>query len=92
MRVAHTAFSVTAPTKNRCPILDAFFRGGRTSGQGWDNEVLRRLLVVAELGVMMVMVVMAVVYNYHDLRLRRIRCREAEDENQPKQNLFHGSV
>ncbi len=41
---------------------------------------------------MMMMVVMAVVHNDHDLRLRRIRCREAEDENQSKQNLFHGSV
>ncbi len=40
----------------------------------------------------MMMVVMAVVHDHHDLRLRRVRYREAEDENQSKQNLFHGSV
>jgi hypothetical protein len=90
--VAHTLpFLFLPKRKNRCPILDAFFKG-RTCGQGWDNEVFRRLLVEAELEVMMMVVVMAVMYNHHDLRLRRIRCREAEDENQSKQNLFHGSV
>ena len=30
---------------------------------------------------MMMVVVMMVAYNYHDLRLRRDRCREAEDEH-----------
>lgn len=76
--------------KDRCPILDAFFRV-TARGQGWDNGIFRRLLVKAELVVMM-MVVMAVVHDHHDLRLRRVRYREAEDENQSKQNLFHGSV
>jgi hypothetical protein len=37
--------------------------------------------------------VMAVVVDYHDdLRLRRIGYREAEDEHESKQNLFHNSV
>ncbi len=87
--MAHTLpFLLLPQPKDRCPILDAFFRG-RTSGQGWDNGVLCRLLVVAELGVMMVMMVMAVVYNYHDLRLRRIRNCEAEEEHYSKEKLFH---
>lgn len=41
--------------------------------------------------VMMVVVVM-VVYNHHDLRLRRIRHYEAEGENESQQNSFHDSV
>jgi hypothetical protein len=53
------------------PILDASSRRKR-SRQGWDNGILRQLLVVdLEAGMMMVMV-MAVMYNYHNLRLRRI--------------------
>lgn len=85
------ASGARAPPKDRCPILDAFFNG-RTCGQGWDNGVFRRLPVVAGLGVMMMVVVMAGVYDHHNLRLRRIGNREAEDEDQSKQNLFHGSV
>jgi hypothetical protein len=39
--------------------------------------------------VLMVVVMMMVVYYDHYLRLHRIGRREAEDENQSKQNLFH---
>jgi hypothetical protein len=42
--------------------------------------------------VMMMMVVMMGVYYHHDLRLRRIRECEAEDESQSKQILFHTLV
>jgi hypothetical protein len=53
------------------PILDASSRRKR-SRQGWDNGILRQLLVVdLEAGMMMVMV-MAVMYDHHNLRLRRI--------------------
>jgi hypothetical protein len=53
------------------PILDASSRRKR-SRQGWDNGILRQLLVVdLEAGMMMVMV-MAVMYYHHNLRLRRI--------------------
>jgi hypothetical protein len=39
------------------------------------------------------MVVMVVgVNNHHNLRLRRIGCREAEEEHESEQNLFHNSV
>jgi hypothetical protein len=38
--------------------------------------------------VMMVVVVM-VVYNHHDLRLRRVRHCEAEEEHRSKPKLFH---
>jgi hypothetical protein len=51
--------------------------------------ILTRLLI--EVGVMMTMMVMAV-YDHHNLRLRRIRCCEAEDESQCKENLFHALV
>jgi len=37
------------------------------------------------------MMVMAV-DNHHNLRLRRVRYREAEDESQCEQNPFHTSV
>jgi hypothetical protein len=49
------------------------------------------LLVGSEAGVMMVivMVVMMAVNDHYNLRLRRIRHREAEDENQSEQNPFH---
>jgi hypothetical protein len=40
---------------------------------------------------MMVMVMM-VVYDNHNLRLRRVGCREAEDKSESKQNLLHASV
>jgi hypothetical protein len=33
---------------------------------------------------MMMVVMMMVVYNHHNLRLRRDRCREAEDEHESK--------
>ena len=39
--------------------------------------------------VMMMVVVVVVAYDHHDLRLRRIRSCEAEDESESKQNLFH---
>jgi hypothetical protein len=48
--------------------------------------------LLCETVVVVVMVMMMVVFNYHDLRLRRYRCREAEDENDPKQNLFHSLI
>jgi hypothetical protein len=35
------------------------------------------------------MVVMAVVYYHHDLRLRRVGYRETEDEHETEQSLFH---
>lgn len=40
----------------------------------------------------MMMVVMAVVYYHHDLRLCRIRYRETEDEHESEQNSFHSLV
>jgi hypothetical protein len=40
---------------------------------------------------MVVVMVMAMFDNDH-LRLRRIRCCEAEDEYEPKQNLLHDSA
>jgi hypothetical protein len=39
--------------------------------------------------VVMMMVVVMVVYDHHDLRLRRIRCYEAEEEKRSKPKLFH---
>jgi len=39
----------------------------------------------------MMMVVMGM-HNHHNLRLRRIGYREAEDKNQSKQNLLHTEV
>jgi hypothetical protein len=51
---------------------------------------LNRLLVVV--GMMVMVVVMMVwMYYHHDLRLRRIRYCEAEDENSSKQKLLHTS-
>jgi hypothetical protein len=35
------------------------------------------------------MVTVMGMYNHHDLRLRRIRHREARNENEREQNLFH---
>ena len=52
---------------------------------------MSRLLVGLEIGVVM-MVVMAVVYYHHNLRLRRIGNCETEDEHESEQNLFHNSV
>jgi hypothetical protein len=49
--------------------------------------LLNRLLL--QIVVVMVMVVMMGVYYHHDLRLRRKRHREAGNENQSKQILFH---
>jgi hypothetical protein len=37
-------------------------------------------------------VVAMVVDNHHNLRLRRVRNREAKEENQREQNLFHNPV
>jgi hypothetical protein len=54
------------------------------------RRVLTPLLV--EVGVVMTAVVMMAVYDYHYLRLRRIRYCEAEKKNQRKQNLFHALV
>ena len=39
----------------------------------------------------MMMMVMAV-DNHHNLRLRRVRCREAEDKSKCEHNPFHTSV
>jgi len=54
--------------------------------------MLRRLLVEAEVFLVMVMVMTAMVYYHHNLRLRRIRYCEAEDQHEAEQNLFHDSV
>jgi hypothetical protein len=35
------------------------------------------------------MMMVAMVYDHHNLRLRRIGCCEAEDESQCEENLFH---
>jgi len=40
----------------------------------------------------MMMVVVTVVYDHDNLRLRHIGCGEAEDESECKQNLFHALV
>jgi len=54
------------------PILDVSF-GRKRPRQGWDNGILRQLLVVdLETGMMMMVMVMAVMYYHHNLRLRRI--------------------
>ncbi len=58
--------------------------------EGRDRCVLTRLLV--KVGVVVMMVVVAMVYDHHNLRLRRIGCREAEDESQCEENLFHALV
>jgi hypothetical protein len=43
--------------------------------------------------IVVVMVVMVAGMDYHhNLRLRRIRYCEAEDEHESEQNLFHNSV
>jgi hypothetical protein len=42
--------------------------------------------------VIVMMVVVMVVYDHHNLGLRRIGRRQAEDESESKQNLFHVSV
>jgi hypothetical protein len=73
------------------PILVTSFRGSR-SRQGWDNGILNRLWVDLELGRMMVMVVMAVVYFRRHLRLCRIGYRETEGEHETEQNSFHNLV
>jgi len=39
----------------------------------------------------MMMVVVMVVYDHHDLRLRRIRHCETEEENRSEPKLFHAS-
>jgi len=52
--------------------------------------MLNRLRI--EAGVVMMMVVVMAVYDHHNLRLRRIGCREAEDESQCEENLFHTLV
>jgi hypothetical protein len=58
--------------------------------QGWDSGALNHLLV--EMGMVVMMVVVMVRYDHHNLRLRRIRCCEAEDESQSENDLFHNSV
>ena len=40
----------------------------------------------------MIMVVVMGVYDHHNLRLRRIWHREAEEKHESEQNLFHTSV
>jgi hypothetical protein len=54
-----------------------------------DSCVLTQLL--GEVPMVMTMMVM-VVYDHHNLRLRRIGYCEAEEESQRKQNLFHTLV
>jgi hypothetical protein len=58
--------------------------------QGWDSGALNHLLV--EMGMVVMMVVVMVRYDHHNLRLRRIRCCEAEDESQSENDPFHNSV
>jgi hypothetical protein len=41
---------------------------------------------------MVMMVVMVVICRYHHLRLRRDRSREAEDNKEPEEKLFHGGL
>ncbi len=41
---------------------------------------------------MMVVMVVVGMNNHHNLRLRRIGYREAEEEHESEQNLFHNSV
>ena len=41
---------------------------------------------------MVIVMVMVMAYFDHYLRLRRIGCREAEDESQCEENLFHALV
>jgi hypothetical protein len=49
-----------------------------------------QLLVEAEMPFMvMTMVAAMAVYDHHNLRLRRIRNCETEDEHEAEQNLFH---
>ena len=56
------------------------------------NANLNRLLVGSNTGVVVMTVVAMVVDNHHHLRLRRVRDREAKEENQREQNLFHNPV
>jgi hypothetical protein len=51
-------------------------------------------LLVRSIVVMVVMMtaMVAVMNDHHYLCLRRVRCRETEDESQCEQNLFHISV
>jgi hypothetical protein len=44
------------------------------------------------MGMVVMMVVVMVRYDHHNLRLRRIRCCEAEDESQSENDPFHNSV
>jgi hypothetical protein len=41
---------------------------------------------------MMMVMVMAMVYDHHNLRLRRIGYCETEDEHESEQNSFHSLV
>jgi len=55
--------------------------------------LLNRLLVQIRVVMVMVMMVMGMgMYYHHDLRLRSKRHREAGNDNQSKQILFHGSI
>jgi hypothetical protein len=54
--------------------------------------LLNRLLVQIRVVMVMVMMVVMGVDYHHDLRLRSKRHREAGDENQSEQILFHGSI
>ena len=65
------------------PPSREFARTASPLGIALLNRLLLQIVVV-----MMVVVVMMGVY-YHHLRLRRKRHREAGDENQSEQILFH---
>lgn len=67
------------------------FSARKPSRQGRDNGIFDRLLADLEVRVV-VMTMVAVVNDHHDLRLRRIGNCEAEDEHETEQNLFHDSV
>jgi hypothetical protein len=47
--------------------------------QRWGGAALNHLLV--EMGMVVMMVVVMVMNDHHDLRLRRIGCSDAEDES-----------
>jgi hypothetical protein len=47
--------------------------------EGRDRFMLNQLLI--EVGMVVMMMVVMAVYDHHNLRLRRIRCYEAEDES-----------
>jgi hypothetical protein len=54
------------------------------SSRAYPFKKMRPLLHKAGMLGIVMMMVMMVAYNYHHLRLRRDRCREAEGKHKPK--------